>query len=181
MKNTLAMSALMVAITSSAAIAADANLTFNGELTAGTCVMDSSSLVQTVNMPDYSGPSLLAAGATAWQTFKTPAKVDFTNCPASIKNVNLTRISTTGTPWRGNTYRLIPASGTAKGIGTGIQLNNTPLPVNTDLKDNVAVVNSNATFPLAFSVTALKGWDSTTAPPSAGNYGISYTLSFQWS
>lgn len=177
MKKIIALSALMAALASANAMAADANLTFTGSVTSSTCTMNSSDATKTLTIPDISAAAL-AGSTTAWQYQTASASIGFTSCPANISTVSVSQITSTGA--RGsNAVNTIPASGTATGLVMGIALGTNPnwMPADGSIlsaNNSFSVTNGSVSIPVKAAI-------SPSGTPTAGNYSNSYTLTFSWS
>ncbi|MNV19698.1 Laminin-binding fimbrial subunit ElfA precursor [compost metagenome] len=97
------------------ASAADGNISFNGEITGQTCVINGGNKDIVVTLPTVAASTLSATGKTAG---KTPFSIDLTGCAATPAKVQVqfepgaTVDSTTG--------RLIPAPGGATNVQVGL-------------------------------------------------------------
>jgi len=183
MNKFIAISALMAAFVSANALAADANLTFNGAVSTGTCTMNAADATKTLVIPDVSSSSLANAGNTAFTSYSANSTISFTGCPAEVSNVVLSSASGTGTTFGGDTSRQTPASGTATGVH--LVISSGPRVVDY-LRPGVArsfPVSPSGTVkvPVYVGVTADITSSSAFAAPTAGNYSSSYTLTFSYS
>lgn len=186
MKKIIALSALMAALASANAMAVDANLTFTGNVTSGTCTMNASDASKTLTIPDISASGLVAQG-TAWGNASATTNITFTSCPAAISALKVSSITSTGTQYASGSaspYRYTPASGTATGIFTAIGLGTSKTVQFSDgsaLSWSVAPSSGTAVVPVTVGLTANSAVVSSATAPTAGNYNTSYTLTFSWS
>lgn len=179
MKKIIALSALMAVLASASAMAADANLTFTGAVTSGTCTMNASDATKTLTIPDI-GAAALSASTTAWQYQSASSNISFSSCPANVSAVKVTQITTTGTPNTTYPTNSIPASGTATGLVMGIALGSSPnwMAANgSALNSSFAVTSGSVSIPVKAAISPLVAGGTVTA----GNYSSSYTLTFSWS
>nr|WP_261905546.1 hypothetical protein [Escherichia coli]CAH8250720.1 Uncharacterised protein [Escherichia coli] len=177
MKKIIALSALMTALASASAMAADANITFNGAVTAGTCIMNANDATQTLVIPDI-GAAAASAGST-WSTQHVGSTISFSQCPNSVTSINLAKMTTTGGPG-GTASTSTPASGTATGLHLGIAVGSPTGWVNTiggAINRPFAVTNGSVSIPFRAGVSRA----STTKPVTAGDYSSSFTMTFSWS
>ena len=187
MKKIIALSALMAALASANAMAVDANLTFTGSVTSGTCTMNASDATKTLTIPDISSAALVALGQSSWSSQSSTTTVGFTSCPASVSSVNVIQATSTGTIFNNVSNSYVPASGTAKGIhlvlSAGSNVANGFLPTDGSVISNktFATTSGSVSIPLTVGVRSNKSLLSTAAVPTAGTYSSSYTVTFSWS
>ncbi|UDJ82057.1 hypothetical protein UYSO10_0916 [Kosakonia radicincitans] len=182
MKKIIALSALMAALASANAMAADANLTFTGSVTSSTCTMNASDATKTLVIPDISSAALVARGVNGYQTQQANTTVSFTSCPASVSQIKVASVTSTGTVQTDKTM-VKPASGTANGVWTSLVLGGPTGYVAADgsvLSYGTSVTSGGASVYVGVGVVAASTRASVAAP-TAGTYSNSYTLTFSWS
>ncbi|WP_320705070.1 fimbrial protein [Enterobacter asburiae] len=177
MKKIIALSALMAALASASAMAADANITFTGEVKASTCIMNANDATKTLVIPDIGAAAASAQSTWATQTIGTT--ISFSMCPNSVSSVNVANITTTGSP-AFSAATSYPASGTATGVTLGIALGEQTSWVATNgngIYRPFSVTNGSVAIPIRAGVSRA----STTTPVTAGDYSSSFTMTFSWS
>ncbi|MHC0025533.1 fimbrial protein [Enterobacter vonholyi] len=187
MKKIIAISALMAAMASANALAADANLTFNGAVSTGTCTMNSADATKTLTIPDVSISALTAVGAVAYGTINANTTVGFTGCPSTTSYVNVESVTSTGAIFNNSNVLASPASGTATGVhlifSVGPGVTNYVAIDGSTITNRQFAVNSqgNATVPIYVGVRANQSVLSSSADPTSGTYSNSYTVTFTYS
>lgn len=183
MKKIIALSALVAALASVNAMAADANLTFTGSVTSGTCTMNAADATKTLTIPDVSVATLLAS-TNVFATQSASSTIGFTNCPSSVSAVKLVQGTTTGTQAiSGNASNYVPASGTAKNTALVLTVGGVyPSLDGSVISQSFATTSTGtASVTIQAGVRSLKSLISSAADPTAGTYSSSYTLTFAWS
>lgn len=190
MKKIIAVSALMAALASANSMAADANLTFTGGVSTGTCVMNSADVTKTLVIPDVNAATLIAGGGGAYQTINATSTIGFSGCPQTTSKIVLNSATTTGSPFTGyipsEVYRMLPASGTAaSGVNMMLVVNGVPVSPTGSMLSNFTAANVSATgtanVPVLVGISPNSDAGNSIPAPSAGNYSSSYTLSFSYS
>ena len=114
MKKILILSALMTALTSAGAMAADANINFTGTVSAATCTLAAADAAKTLTIPNVAAATLLAASGSAYLTYNASGSFNFSACPAGLTRVT-SAYTYQGSFVSGLTNTVV-ASGTASNI-----------------------------------------------------------------
>ncbi|WP_320750691.1 fimbrial protein [Enterobacter roggenkampii] len=186
MKKILILSALVTALTSAGAMAADANINFNGTVSASTCTLNAADAAKTLTMPNVSAATLLAAGTAAYSTYNSSSSFGFTACPAGLTKVTSAYMYQ-GSLISANTGMAIPSSGTASNVALVVMQSATG--------DSTSVVNAGgvstatnqatitagaATVPVTVGITAYSPSYVPTLP-TVGTYTGTYLVAFTYS
>lgn len=183
MKKILILSALVTALTSAGAMAADANINFNGTVSASTCTLNAADAAKTLTIPNVSPATLLALGTNGFLSYNASSSFGFTDCP-----VGLTKVTSA------YTYQGTLAGVNNWGMATGVQ--NVSFYVmqsslgliaaNVKLDGTSAAVNQAtitagaATVPVTVGVSAYNAAQVLTLP-TVGNYTGTFLVAFTYS
>lgn len=185
MKKILILSALVTALTSAGAMAADANINFNGTVSASTCTLNAADAAKTLTIPSVSAATLLAAGANAYLTYASSSSFGFTACPAGLTKVT-SAYTYQGSTMSGNPNWAV-ASGTASNI-TLIAMQSATSSASTVVSAqgvsaavNQATITANAaTVPVTVGIGAYNSAGALTLP-TVGTYTGTYLVAFTYS
>lgn len=185
MKKILILSALMTALTSAGAMAADANINFTGTVSAATCTLNAADAAKTLTIPSVSPATLLAVGNAASSTYYASGSFGFTACPAGLTKVTSAytyqgTVFATGNDWA-------VATGTAQNIAFSVMQSatansSTSVAVNgTSSTNNQATITANAaTVPVSVGIRPYNSSGVLTLP-TVGNYTGTYLVAFTYS
>ncbi|MCK2177815.1 fimbrial protein [Enterobacter asburiae] len=186
MKKILILSALVTALTSAGAMAADANINFNGTVSASTCTLNAADAAKTLSMPNVSPATLLAAGTGSYTTYNASSSFGFTACPAGLTKVTST-YTYQGALVGATSNTAVPSSGTASNVALVVMQSATGnnaavLNVNgTSAAINQATIAANAaTIPVTVGINALNS-SGTATLPTVGTYTGTYLVAFTYS
>ncbi|WP_320726123.1 MULTISPECIES: fimbrial protein [Enterobacter] len=180
MKKIIGLSALVVQMISLNAVAYDASVSFSGNVTAATCIMNPSDSTKTLTIPDVPAKRLYNAGVNGWKTYKKDTTVSFSLCPVSVTSVNVKTVTTTGTQLGVYPEYNTPASGSATGIFLVLGSNNIPFKADgSDINKSFDVSGGVLEVPLTVGVASLGNAGGVSAP-TAGTYSSTYTVTFDW-
>lgn len=185
MKKILILSALMTALASAGAMAADANVNFTGTVSAATCTLNAADASKTLTIPSVSAGTLFAAGVNGYLTYNASSSFGFTACPAG-----LTRVTSAYT-YQGSLMTGAPEQAMATGTATNMSMivmqgltPNLSSIVNADGTSstrNYATITANAaTVPVIVGVNS-KNASGTVTLPTMGTYTGTYLVAFTYS
>lgn len=133
-----------------------ANLDFNGKVTASLCQVDTSNISQTIDLGELSTSALKATG-------KGPAKsfaVNLINCDTTLNSIKYTIAGNNNTG--SDTKYLVPVSNDTSATGVGVYLqDNNAAPVEIGTEKSVPVV-ANAGAALSDQSIPLQAYIGTT-------------------
>ena len=187
MKKILILSALMTALTSAGAMAADANVNFTGSVSAATCTLNAADASKTLTVPSVSPQVLYGLASPTYATYTATGSFEFTACPAG-----LTRVTSAYT-YQGATGSANPtmaiATGTATNIGMVLLQSTTAtgtlLNVNgtSGVANQANIVSNAATIPVTVGVQATNsnGTGIGATLPTVGTYTGTYLVAFTYS
>ncbi|MEE9686100.1 fimbrial protein [Lelliottia amnigena] len=180
MKKIFGLSALVVQMISLNAVAYDASVSFSGNVTGATCIMNPSDSTKTLTIPDVPAKRLYNAGVDGWKTYKQDTTVSFSLCPVSVTSVNIKNVTTSGTPLSLYPEYNKPASGSANDIYLVLGSNNIPFKANgSDINKSFDVSGGASEVPLTVGVTSL-GAAGGGLKPTSGTYSSTFTVTFDW-
>lgn len=184
MKKILILSALMTALTSAGAMAADANINFTGTVSAATCTLNAADATKTLTMPNVAPATLLAA-STPYVTYSASSSFGFTACPAGLTKVTSNYVYQ-GSMASSNVNMAL-ASGTATNVGLVIMQSSTAssstvvTPGVTGSVNNAPIVSNSAVVPVTVGINATNPAGTAAVLPTVGNYTGTYTVAFTYS
>lgn len=185
MKKILILSALMTALTSAGAMAADANVNFTGTVSAATCTLNAADASKTLTVPSVSAATLFAAGANGYLTYNASSSFGFTACPAGLTRVT-SAYTYQGSLIAGNSEQAI-ATGTATNMTMIVMQGLTPNSSSIVKADGTsAAVNQTTITANAATVPVIVGVNSKNASgavtmPTVGTYTGTYLVAFTYS
>ena len=185
MKKILILSALMTALTSAGAMAADANINFTGTVSASTCTLNAADASKTLTIPNVSPATLYAAGNTGYLTYNASGSFGFTACPAGLTKV------TSNYTYQGAIAGAAASTGVATGTATNVGMvvmqssaasTSSIVSINgtSGTLNQVAIASNAATVPVIVGAYAVNS-SGTLTLPTAGNYTGTYTVAFTYS
>lgn len=183
MKKILILSALMTALTSAGAMAADANINFTGTVSAATCTLAAADAAKTLTIPSVSAATLLAAGGGAVTTYYASSNFNFSACPAGLTKV-LANYTYQGALTNG-TNKTAVSTGTATNVALSVMPLTVPVASGIIAVDGstsyATTISSNmAVVPVSVGISALNSSGALTLP-TVGNYTGTYTVAFTYS
>ena len=183
MKKILILSALMTALASAGAMAADANINFTGTVSAATCTLAAADAAQTLTIPNVS-PATLLATPNSQLSYNASGSFNFSACPAGLTRVT-SAYTYQGTSHNNNTWSL--ATGTAQNVSfyvmqsvpastvAGVKADGTSAAVN-----QTTITANAATVPVTVGIAAYNG-SSVLTLPTVGTYTGTFQVAFTYS
>lgn len=184
MKKILILSALMTALTSAGAMAADANINFTGTVSAATCTLAAADAAKTLTIPNVAPATLLAAGNTGYLSYNASSSFGFTACPAGLTRVT-SAYTYQGTIAGSNNWSV--ATGTAQNVSFYV-MQSSPANASNNVKVdgtssslNQATITANAaTVPVTVGISAYNAAQALTLP-TVGTYTGTFLVAFTYS
>ncbi|WP_320723676.1 fimbrial protein (plasmid) [Enterobacter asburiae] len=184
MKKLLILSAVVTALASYGAMAADANINFEGTVSSSTCTLNAADAAKTLSIPNVTAAELLSKGDQGRLTYAASGRFDFTNCPQGLTKV------TSAYTYQGQLHPGMVDWGVANGAdnvsfsvmqsanGDGnriLNLDGTVVGAN-----EATITNGVATVPVTVGVSAYNVSHQLTLP-SAGSYNGTFLVAFTYS
>ncbi|HFL1539649.1 TPA: fimbrial protein [Enterobacter asburiae] len=185
MKKLLILSAVVTALASYGAMAADANINFTGAVSSTTCKLNAVDAAKTLTIPNVSPQTLLDGSYGSAGVYSASGSFDFTDCPAGLTKVTSAYTYESGALWgadndwgvaNGVSHVSFHVYQDSKGgnQGTHVRLDGIPNGAN-----EATITNGAATIPVTVGVAAvdLTGFGL----PTAGNYTGTFLVAFTYS
>ena len=185
MKKILILSALVATLASVNAMAADANITFNGTVSASTCTLAAADASKVLTIPSVAAATLYATANNGYLTYNASSSFGFSACPAGLTKV-ISNYTYQGS-LNGSSTDTATATGTATNVALIVMQNSTATNA-TIVKANgtsstanqTTIVSNAATVPVTVGVQPYNS-SGTVTLPTVGTYTGTYTVAFTYS